>query len=256
MSLSPSFLIFDTVESTNDTAKRLAVSDPDFAETIIWAKAQTKGRGRYGREWASLEGNLYFSILLRPEPIIANPLQLSLLSGLAIKRVLSRTMPAETLLHLKWPNDVLINKKKAGGILIESGTKGCRLQWVVVGIGVNIRNHPSNTSFPATSLNTEGFQQIEERSLILAIFEELKLLLTACKDQQFAVLRQNWLDSAYKIGEMVTVSTEKQSISGIFKGIDENGAMIMEMKDGSTHVFNAGEIFPADNEEDAYAACS
>ena len=152
--LPPGYVLraFDRVESTNDEARRLAEQGAD-AGVVVVADQQLKGRGRHGRIWQSPPGNLYASLLLRPDCSIAVSAQLSLVASLALAEALVALAPPDADVRVKWPNDVLVRGAKVAGLLLESAADaGERVAWVVVGSGVNIDSAPADTPYPATAL--------------------------------------------------------------------------------------------------------
>ncbi|HEX2115153.1 MAG TPA: biotin--[acetyl-CoA-carboxylase] ligase, partial [Alphaproteobacteria bacterium] len=146
----------ETVDSTNEEAKRLARAGAEDG-TLVWAREQTKGRGRGGRSWTSPPGNLYLSLVLRPDCAPAAASQLSFVAALGAGAGLAEVMPPMIDLRYKWPNDILLNHRKAAGILLETESAGAdRLEWLVLGLGINVKDHPAETAVPATSLHEEG----------------------------------------------------------------------------------------------------
>ena len=132
----------DCVDSTNAEAKRLGEEGaPDC--TIVWAKRQTSGRGRRGREWVSDEGNLYFSILLRMPYPMAAMTQLSFVAANAVADAVSVAAPRGSFVNVKWPNDVLLEGQKVSGILLEGepDMETGAFKYLVIGVGVNIATH-------------------------------------------------------------------------------------------------------------------
>jgi type III pantothenate kinase len=142
---------FDNLDSTNEEAKRRAQTGA-APGLIISAQSQSAGRGRQGRTWISPSGGLYFSILLRPTCPAAKAAQLSFVSALAVGEGIATSLRDPERLCFKWPNDVLIGTRKVAGILLESGSGSKTLEWLVVGIGINIESHPENMNYPATCL--------------------------------------------------------------------------------------------------------
>ncbi|NBO19466.1 MAG: biotin--[acetyl-CoA-carboxylase] ligase, partial [Proteobacteria bacterium] len=108
--------------------------------SVVWARSQTEGRGRYSRKWESPEGNLYLSILLRPPVDLVHFSQLSFVMAVAARDAVLKATGAKT--QFKWPNDLLLNKKKCGGILLETSMFSEKKQWVVCGIGINMQFSP------------------------------------------------------------------------------------------------------------------
>ena len=154
-SLPPAYRLvaLDSVASTNDEAKRLA---RDGAEdgTLVWAREQASGRGRGGRNWASPRGNLYLSLVLRPECPASRAAELGFVAAVALGAALASLVPPLCPINYKWPNDVLLGERKVAGILIEteSGLQsqpGAPLEWMVLGLGVNVQHYPEDTEFLA-----------------------------------------------------------------------------------------------------------
>lgn len=156
-----SLLMFNQVDSTNTEALILAKSGV-IGNFVIWAREQTGGRGRQGKHWESLTGNLHFSILLENPSSLSDCPQLSFVAANAVLdaiRMLALDKKLDLNLKLKWPNDVLINGKKVAGILLEAINIYGK-SYVVVGIGVNVASYPENVDKPATSLHKEGVNNI------------------------------------------------------------------------------------------------
>ncbi|MDH3738828.1 MAG: biotin--[acetyl-CoA-carboxylase] ligase, partial [Alphaproteobacteria bacterium] len=159
----------DSVGSTNEEAKSLAQSGAD-AGTVVWAREQVAGRGRHGRTWSSPRGNLYLSILQRPDCRPADAPQLGFVTGVALADAL--TALTEVPVSLKWPNDLMIGGKKASGILLESSAGAdARLEWLVIGVGVNVKVHPADVP-DVTSLREAG-ATVSVEQLLSTFLEEL-----------------------------------------------------------------------------------
>jgi BirA family transcriptional regulator, biotin operon repressor / biotin---[acetyl-CoA-carboxylase] ligase len=233
-------LSFDRLGSTSDEAKRLA-DQGAAAGTLVWARAQDAGRGRQGRAWASPPGNLYCSLLLRPQASAARAAQLSFAASLAVAEACAHFLPARTP-RCKWPNDVLIDGRKAAGILLEARTQGHGLAWLVIGIGVNLVSYPEGTETPATSLAREGAAVTAEEMLpILAV--RLFAWVEAW-EAGFAAIRAAWLGRAEGLGGAVRVRGPREEFSGRFTGLDEDGMLLLDVAEGQRR-FAAAEIFPA-----------
>src|SRR5206468_1374206 len=144
---------FDRIGSTNDEATALARAGAGSG-TLVWAAEQNTGRGRRGRSWRSPPGNLYLSLVQRPECSPASAAQLGFVAALGLGDAITELGLRPSY---KWPNDVLVNRRKLAGILLESEmTAGGGLDFVVIGVGVNIAVAPEGVEFPTTSLVAEG----------------------------------------------------------------------------------------------------
>lgn len=239
---------FQTIDSTNVEARRLA--ELGMAEgQVVWALKQESGVGRRGRQWSSPEGNLYCSILLRPDCDATQGAKLSFLIAVALHDAIAEFLPDGMKMALKWPNDILIEGRKTAGILLESKSNSHnKLDWLVVGTGINVANHPKVTEgLPAISLKEVG-ATVKLDALLKAYCLNLEKLYAHWKRDGFTPIRSLWLERATGIGSEVTVRLPKSSFHGIFKNLDESGALVLTMKDGSTKLVTAGEVFFSDTE--------
>ena len=151
-----SLAAYTSLPSTNEEAKRLASEEQAPHGTIVWSGEQTAGKGRQNRQWVSAPGNLYSSVILRPNVTLDNASQASFLSALAVSSLLADSV-SEHDISFKWPNDVLLGGKKVCGILLESGSwETSDQKWLVLGCGINLVHSPTNTRFPATSIQEHG----------------------------------------------------------------------------------------------------
>jgi BirA family biotin operon repressor/biotin-[acetyl-CoA-carboxylase] ligase len=239
-------LAFETVGSTNDEAMQRA--DREAAEgTVVWAKRQVKGRGRRGRIWQSPEGNLYSSIVVRPDSSAEVAAQLSFVTALAVGDTVAAHIPAGHRIGFKWPNDVQVDGAKIAGILLESaiGPSGLVRQ-VVIGTGINVGWRPASgeTPYPATSLVAlEGEGVLE--TVLQTYCQAMADWIARWRQSGFAAIREAWLAQAGNIGQMIEVKTGRDVLTGRFAKLDETGALMLEGADGRITRVTAGEIFPA-----------
>ncbi len=233
----------DTVDSTNDKAKHLAIAGAEEG-TLVWAGEQTQGRGRQGRSWHSPPGNLYCSLILRPAKPPGEAAGLSFVASLSICEALDEFLPRGAELRLKWPNDVLINGKKAAGILSESAAPGDgNAQWVVIGCGANITSHPTTGLYPATDLIEEGCSVATVDAVLEAYLRRILDWLQKWRLHGFGPVRDAWLERAIGIGGPVRVRLENQEFEGVFADMDETGTLLVELADGETRKVTAGDVF-------------
>ena len=206
----------DSIDSTNDEARRLIKNGDASDNIVIWAKSQTGGRGRMDRVWQSPEGNLYFSIILQ-NPLGSNSSalkieswQLSFIAAIAVGSVLANLIPSdpdspstpEYDLKYKWPNDILINERKISGILLESIGTVSKTDWVIVGIGINVNKLPEGqTNLPATSLSNCDSADINIKDLLTNIIYRFNEEVDLWKEQGFKSTSLRWLEKSYKISE-------------------------------------------------------
>lgn len=233
----------ERVGSTNGEAKRLAAAGAEDG-TLVWALEQTAGRGRRGRRWESPRGNLFLSIVLRPEAPAAEAAQLGMVAAVALGDALGTLMPPLTEVRFKWPNDVLVNGRKAGGILIESAASGTgRLDWLVLGLGVNVERHPEETEFPATSLRAEGGAEVAVAALLEAFSRSFLNWTNLWVEEGFAPVRSAWLARAWGRGEAIRVRLEGREVQGVFADLDAAGALLLDVPGGGRRRITAADVF-------------
>lgn len=234
---------FTSVESTNDTAKQLAANGAKSG-TLVWADEQTRGRGRGGHDWHSPPGNLYSTMILRPDKSAQETAGLSFIAALAISDAVQELLPSSATLNLKWPNDVLINSKKVAGILLESAAVGSGdAEWVVIGCGVNIDNHPETTGNEATSLTNEGCNNVDVRGLLESYVRHLLDWEERWQADGFNPIRTAWLQRAIGVGKPVHVRLSTDEFEGLFTDMDASGALLVELPDGDVRRVTAGDVF-------------
>lgn len=238
---------YDELPSTNDEAKRLAESGASEGTAILAAR-QSAGRGRRGREWVSPEGNLYLSLVLRPPRSIQEAASLGFLAQLALSDWLGVLLPAPHLVHHKWPNDLLLNGKKISGLLLESSGNE-KIDWLVLGLGFNLRHHPKAALYPATDLFAESGLLIEPEAAANDFITLFKTLYEGWQEKGFTPYSSPWLERASGLGKAIRVNYEKESIEGIFLGIDGKGYLQLELPDGSVQKIGAADIFPVREEK-------
>lgn len=239
-------LSYDTLDSTNEEAKRLAGGGATHG-AVIWSLAQEAGKGRMGREWVSPEGNLYVSFLLRAAEDMPTNTQLAFVSALAVRDTLASILPDEgATLSCKWPNDILLGDKKIAGVLLESfaglSEESSEAEWVVVGIGVNVDSHPENVRTPATSLRGEGVDLISAKIVLSRLVYHFIMHYDAWKNDGYEAIRKAWQDSAYKINTRIRMEVGDEAFEGIYQGIDTQGRVRLCCDDGEELHLSAGDI--------------
>jgi BirA family biotin operon repressor/biotin-[acetyl-CoA-carboxylase] ligase len=238
-------LCYDSIGSTNEEA-RLRARDGSEEGTLVWALEQTAGRGRRGRAWNSPRGNLYLSLILRPDCPVDVAAQLGFVTALAVGAALRSIMPRIERLAYKWPNDVLIDGRKIAGVLLESETVGSeKLSFLVVGVGVNLAASPRGTEFPATSITEEGLAEIMPEVMLEKFAAHFRSWNTRWRAEGFAPVRAAWLASAAILrGEPIRVRLESHALYGHFLDIDHEGNLLLDCA-GECRRIAAGEVFPA-----------
>ncbi len=229
--------------STNDEAlARARAGDP--GRLWITAASQIHGRGRHGRGWTSEPGNLFASLLLidpAPPPRVA---ELGFVTSLALAEALRGILGGDPCLQIKWPNDILYNRAKLAGVLLESIALPNGLA-CVAGIGVNCRSHPGDTLYPATDLDAVIGREIAPDVVLEALsFEMGRWLDIWARGEGFAVIRAHWLALAAGIGEQIEVARTQETLTGLFRTLDATGRLILQRELGDIAV-EVGDVFLA-----------
>jgi BirA family transcriptional regulator, biotin operon repressor / biotin---[acetyl-CoA-carboxylase] ligase len=237
-------IAFDRLGSSNDEAKALAAAGAADG-TLVWACEQTAGRGRQGRRFVSPRGNLYCSIVLRPSCALAQAAQLGLVAAVALADTLAGLLPAAAEIRQKWPNDLLINDRKTSGILLESAARGPdRLDWLVLGLGVNIVSHPEGTEFPATDLHAEGAgAEVSVVTLLEGFAKQFLARRLAWLLDGWPEIRRDWLARAWRKGLPMRARLEGETLHGVFADLDEDGALLLDLAGGARRRITAGDMF-------------
>jgi BirA family biotin operon repressor/biotin-[acetyl-CoA-carboxylase] ligase len=228
------------IDSTNEACRLRAVAG-EAAGLVIRADRQTAGRGRRGRSWNSPEGNLYASLLLRPARPSSEAAALGFAAVTAMGDVAEALLPAAAQVRHKWPNDLLINGRKASGILLET-----QPGFLVLGIGVNIVSHPMDTPYPATDLIAEGAVPLSPQALLERVLAAFAPLYDQWEADGFASLLPAWRRRAAGLGEAIEVRLERETLSGLFKDLEPDGTLRLALADGTERRIAAGDVyFPA-----------
>ena len=236
-------VVFDSIDSTNEEARRRAeegVTGP------VWfaAKCQTSGRGRHGRTWQSRPGNLAATGLFPYLGSPADAAKLSFATSLAVADVLDALAPGATV-TLKWPNDALLNGKKAAGILLENFGKGVDgALRLAIGIGLNLRHHPpeQEANWPPTSVAAETGTDASFDTALVILAARLDHWMSVIRKDGFAAIRDAWLDRAINLGREIAVRLPNETLIGQFTGLTDDGALVLETRDGLRHI-SAGDVY-------------
>jgi len=221
---------FEELESTNAKAMEMASKGAPEG-TVVIARRQTRGRGRLDREWRSSDGGLYLSIILRPEAPASSSTVLPFMAGLCVSKTLSTSCGIVS--SLKWPNDVLIGDRKVCGILTESSVLGDRLEYVVIGIGINVNNDidslDADVRERSTSLGIECGKKVDLGSLTSDLLFFLDMHYSRFLDGQADSLLADWTERSSTIGTDVSVLTSSGEVRGKALALDGTGALVLKV---------------------------
>ena len=230
---------YDTLASTSDLCRARA-ADGEAEGLAVIARSQLGGRGSYGRGWDSPEGNLYISVLLRPDGTPRDGGLWSLLAALALAEAVETFLPAPSSLRLKWPNDLLLNGKKLAGILLDStADAGGRITSLVIGIGLNIAHAPQIPGRATACLADAGPPPTpaQAATALLARLDHWREIATS----NFAPIREACLRLMQPIGSPIAFRQGTHDMIGTFAGLGERGALRLHAG-GALHEFAAGEV--------------
>ena len=229
----------EEVSATNDEAKRLAAGGAAEGLVVI-AERQTAGRGRRGRVWQSVPGNLFLSVLLRPKiaPSAAPPLAPAI--GLAVALAIEDVAPLSA--ELKWPNDVRVNGRKVAGVLTESVVSGSTLAAVIAGIGLNVGAElPAELADIATTLSREAVRNVRKSEVEEALLKRISDVYGRFLAGGFAALHAEWQERDVLRGQRVTIDSGAR-VEGEGAGIAEDGAYLVRVASGEVVRVTAGEV--------------
>ena len=233
---------FEVTDSTNIQAKRLAEEGAAHG-TLVVAGRQEAGRGRRGRSWESPEKDgIFMTILLRPEFQPKEASMLTIIAAMAVTKAV-REMTG-ICAEIKWPNDIIVNGKKICGILTEMSTEIDAINYVVVGIGINVSNQKfeSEAAEIATSLAIESGKVIHRTKLIEAVWEQFEIYYDKfCRTGDLSEIREEYNAYLVNMDRKVRVLDPKEPFTGISKGITEKGELIVILGD-EARLVSSGEV--------------
>lgn len=231
--------------STNTDALELGRSGEQGPLWII-AKCQTGGKGRSGRTWLSLEGNLHASLLIVIDVIPAKLPQLSFVAGVAAFDAIAQCLPGARAkgMRIKWPNDILMPDGKLAGLLIESmsAPRG-RPAVVAAGFGINIANAPSVSDQPVTAIAQHAAEPPSVDNMISALDMAMRqwLAIWKCGDG-FQDVRVAWMERSGTLGELVTIRSARGTVSGYYLGLDDAGGLLLKSPGGLIESYGYGDV--------------
>jgi BirA family biotin operon repressor/biotin-[acetyl-CoA-carboxylase] ligase len=236
--------VFQETNSTNDVAEKLA-RDGVAEGVVVFAEAQTKGRGRLGRKWMSpARKGLWFSVLLRPNLHPLETTQLTVISATALRRAIKSVCNLNA--EIKWPNDILLGGKKAAGILTELSAETDRVRHVIIGIGVDVNldaaEFPTELKKIATSLKAESGGKISRAELAVEILRELDADYARVRAGKFAEVADEWESACATIGKNVTVHVGDRQFRGRAESLDDDGALLVRTEHGHLERVIGGDV--------------
>ena len=228
---------FDKVSSTMDIARDLARKKcPDF--TVVVAGEQTKGRGRLKRIWLSSPGGLYFTVVLRPQIPAVISARVNFAAALVLVRILRRMFAVEAM--VKWPNDILIGDRKLVGMLSEMEAEADMVTFINIGVGNNVNNDPTPDEVKASSLKKILGRNVARKSLLSEFLDEFENYMNyAAWDDVIS----EWKQYTLTLNRHVRIVTANRTFQGLAVDVDENGALVLKLADGTNQKVIYGDCF-------------
>lgn len=239
--LAGKIIAHDELESTNDLAKTL-LTQGEKEGTVVLADAQTRGKGRLGRSWYSEKGaGLYFSVILKPPLPPEEFPHLTLLAAVACVTAINQLSPGRA--NLKWPNDILLNHRKLGGILCEHVVEGPKTG-AILGIGLNISQSrfPEELQSIATSLLIENQVHPERYQILPFIINNLDEEYQSLLEVGVAPLLERWRQNSAMLGVPILLTQGAETFSGVAEDLDEFGRLVVLLDSGEQRAFEGGEV--------------
>ena len=233
---------YEELDSTNEEAKTRA--EKGAAEgTVIIADYQTAGKGRMGRTWIAQKGmNLSMSIILRPETVPGDTAQLTLLIGMVICNTLKKNYSVEA--NIKWPNDIILNGKKIGGILLESKIESNKVKFVVLGIGMNVNNEIFSDELKqkASSLRLETDRKFDISELVAIFLDEFQILYNNFLQKGFQAFVEEYNALCINVSRQIKFTQNNEEFTGTCLRVSETGDLVVEQETGEIMYVNSGEV--------------
>ena len=240
--IGQNIMIFDTLESTNKTTKELSISGAEHG-TVVLARSQTAGRGRYDRQFHSPPGGIYLSFILHPDRLsLETPTLITAVAAVAVCRAVETVTPDSP--RIKWVNDIFLNGKKICGILTEAVTdfESGNIQWVVVGIGVNFDTKqtdiPKDLRGIIGSIFADGDSAVTRNQLVGEIINQVLCGTTYSREQILCEYKKRLM----MLGEPITVISPKETYNATAMDIDGNGHLIVKKENNEIYTLSGGEI--------------
>ncbi len=232
--------VHDTLPSTSEVCRARAV-EGEAAGLAVMARRQEAGRGSFGRAWASPEGNLYISVLLRPVGRLNEGGLWSLLVAVALADAVAEVVPDPAALRLKWPNDLLLNGAKTAGILLDSAANpDGSFASLVIGIGLNIATKPDLPDRPTARL-ADVVAPPEPEAMAARLLGSLGRWIGIQAAEGFGPVRAAWLARGPEVGTVMRLRYGTTDVDGSFAGLAEDGSILLDIA-GKRRAFAAGEV--------------
>src|SRR3989337_4260444 len=237
-------LFFNEVDSTNDAAMEKGAKG--LAEgLVVLSEGQTHGKGRLGRTWVSPENvNIYMSVLLRPDISPQHAPVMTMMSAISTARAITEVTGLETT--IKWPNDILIDRKKVSGILTEMNAEQERINYIVAGIGINVnikkQDFPEDLRMPATSLKECLGKSVDRMNLLFTLIKILEQDYEELKKDGIMSIFRKWRKGCDILNRRIKVSLPGEEITGAAEDFTPEGGLVVRLDSGGKKGIYSGDV--------------
>ncbi|MCL6471294.1 MAG: biotin--[acetyl-CoA-carboxylase] ligase [Firmicutes bacterium] len=230
------------VDSTNNVAKVLA-EDGEKEGTVVVAEKQSRGKGRLNRSWSSPMGGIWLSVILRPNILPAEASRFPILAAVTTAKTIE-TLGIKP--EIKWPNDILIKGKKVSGILLELTAQADKIDYLIIGFGINanfsLSRIPQDSRKHATTLSEALGRKINRREFVASLLFELEQGYNRLLDGDWKGIQKDWISRCTMLHKNISLSMLYGAVEGEFVGIDDYGSIRIKLPKGGIKSFAAGDV--------------
>lgn len=236
-------IICDVVDSAVDEARRLARAGAEEG-TLVWAQEQTAARDRFGRPRPSPRGDLYGCVILRPEYPAVIVFQLNYVAAISLGLAIADLVSPMTELRYRWPNAVLLNDAKVGGIVLEPGpTLAGAPEWLLLGLTANVKNYPGAAGHGVTSLLAEGSDKVSAADVLEGFSRYFLSWINRWADAGFAPVRKLWIQRVDGFGQVQEFRLKEETLKGKPVDLDDVGALVLDLERGVRRRITVSDYF-------------
>ena len=235
---------FEEIDSTQNFAQQIALNKNENG-TIVIAEKQTDGKGRLERKWTSPKGGIWFSLIIHPEFNVSNSTIVPIAGAVALAKSIKSVLDVDV--SVKWPNDITLNGKKVAGMLVDASVQANNIDYLILGVGINFdidskKLEKKSNFYGVSSLRKKD--DITPPKLLLKEFlvQFEKTLVQLNKGEKSKIIKE-WMKKADKLDKKIIIKTSNGKISGIFQGIDNDGALKIKTNKGIKNIF-VGDVIP------------
>jgi BirA family biotin operon repressor/biotin-[acetyl-CoA-carboxylase] ligase len=236
-------LTYETLDSAVDEAMRLAARGAEEG-TLVWAKQQSAGHGRFGHPWISPPGNLYCALILRLEEPAETALQVNYVAAVSLGAAVAELL-GPAALQYRWPNDLLVGGSKVGGLLLAASPRNSAgaFDWLVLGVAVNVATQPINVNATALAPFSDRLEGVSEADVLEGFARHFLSWINRWAEEGFAAVHKAWTVRASDVGQPVAIQLAQAVLEGRFAELDTAGALVLALPGETRRLVTIGEFF-------------